>query len=89
MVREHVEVAVQTLEYDTFVMGTDKEGIVKLLEEASEVHGAWERGDPDGMADELADVVQAACNLAERFGIDLDAAMERCRHRNRVRGRYD
>ena len=88
MVREPLEVAVQTLEFDTFVMGTDKEGIVKLLEEASEVHGAWERGDPDGMADELADVVQAACNLAARYGIDLDAAMERCRERNHRRGRY-
>ena len=78
----------RTLEYDTFVMGTDKEGIVKLLEEASEVHGAWERGDPGGMADELADVVQAACNLAARFDLDLDAAMERCRERNHRRGRY-
>lgn len=78
----------RTLEYDTFVMGTDKEGIVKLLEEASEVHGAWERGDPDGMADELADVVQAAVNLAERFDLDLPAAMERCRERNHRRGRY-
>lgn len=78
----------RTLEYDTFVIGTDKEGIVKLLEEASEAHGAWERDDRRGMADELADVVQAAVNLAARFGIDLDAAMVRCRHRNRMRGRY-
>ena len=78
----------QTLEYDTFVIGTDKEGIVKLLEEASEAHGAWERDDRRGMADELADVVQTAVNLAARFDLDLDAAMERCRERNHRRGRY-
>lgn len=75
------------LEYDTFVMGTDKEGIVKLLEEASEVHGSWQH-DPDTIADELADCIQACCNLAERFGVDLPAAMERCRERNHRRGRY-
>lgn len=40
------------------------------------------------LADELADVVQAACNLAARYDIDLSAAMERCERRNRERGRY-
>ena len=39
-------------------------------------------------ANELADVVQAACNLAARYDIDLSAAMERCERRNRERGRY-
>lgn len=38
--------------------------------------------------DELADVIQATCNLAVRYGIDLSAAMERCEERNRTRGRY-
>ena len=40
-------------------------------------------------ADELADVIQAACNLADRYGIDLLAAMGRCEERNVKRGRYD
>lgn len=102
MVREPLEVAVQTLEFDTFVMGTDKEAALKPLEEAAEVFGAWQVYDTThedkntvmeqwlilDVADELADVVQAACNLAARYGIDLDAAMERCRERNHRRGRY-
>ncbi len=46
--------------------------------------GEW-RGD---LADELADVVQAACNLAARYDIDLASAMKRCEKRNRERGRY-
>lgn len=41
------------------------------------------------LADEIADVIQAACNLADRHGIDLQAAMERCEERNRKRGRYE
>lgn len=41
------------------------------------------------LADELADVVQAACNLADRYGIDLRAAMARCEERNCERGRYE
>lgn len=40
------------------------------------------------LADEIADVIQAACNLAERYGIDVAAAMQRCEERNRERGRY-
>ena len=39
-------------------------------------------------ADEVADCIQACCNLAARYGIDLQAAMERCEQRNRERGRY-
>jgi len=39
--------------------------------------------------DELADCIQACCNLADRYGIDLNAAMERCEKRNRDRGRYE
>lgn len=52
----------------------------------------WERKcndeQRDVLADELADVIQAACNLADRYGIDLQAAMVRCEERNRERGRY-
>lgn len=41
------------------------------------------------LADEIADVIQAACNLAARFGIDVGEAMKRCYQRNVERGRYD
>lgn len=40
------------------------------------------------LADEIADCIQACVNLADRYGIDLQAAMERCEERNRRRGRY-
>ena len=94
------------LDYDTFVMGTDKEAALKPLEEAAEVFGAWQvlahGAVLDSMthqppitehrqmrlADELADCIQACCNLAARFDLDLDAAMLRCRERNHRRGRY-
>jgi NTP pyrophosphatase (non-canonical NTP hydrolase) len=39
------------------------------------------------LADEIADCVQACCNLAARYGIDLQAAMNRCFERNHERGR--
>lgn len=85
------------------VQCTSKEQACKVLEEAAEVFGAWQRVDdadrnytfyeegnwhlPD-LADEIADVIQAACNLAYRYGIDVSAAMKRCEQRNRERGRY-
>lgn len=43
----------------------------------------------EDLADELADVITAACNLAGRYDIDLQAALDRCEQRNRERGRYD
>lgn len=43
--------------------------------------------EPLRLADELADVVQVACNLAARYGIDMGAAMKRCEQRQRERGR--
>lgn len=42
-----------------------------------------------GLADEIADCIQACCNLAHRYNLDLGAAMERCEQRNRARGRYE
>ena len=41
------------------------------------------------LANELADVVQAACNLAARYDIDLSAALRRVERKNRERGRYE
>jgi len=40
------------------------------------------------LADEIADTIQASCNLAARYNLDLQAAMRRCEQRNRSRGRY-
>ena len=40
------------------------------------------------LADELADCVTACANLADRYGIDLQAALDRVEQHNRERGRY-
>lgn len=40
------------------------------------------------LADELADCVTACVNLAARYGLDLQAAIDRVEQRNRERGRY-
>lgn len=45
-------------------------------------------GEREMLADEIADCIQACCNLADRYDIDLQAAMSRCEERNRKRGRY-
>lgn len=80
---------------------TDKEQAVKVLEEASEAREAWQAlGRPwaefvprerllDALADELADTITACANLAKRYGLDLQAAINRVEARNRERGRYE
>lgn len=40
------------------------------------------------LADEIADCITACVNLAERYHIDLQAAIGRVEERNRERGRY-
>ena len=81
----------------TFRMGTDKEAALKPLEEASEAYSEWQilpmhtDGTLEGteyLADEIADCVTACANLAERYGLDLQAALDRVEQRNRERGRY-
>lgn len=42
----------------------------------------------DDLADELADTITACANLAARYGIDLQAALDRVEAHNRERGRY-
>lgn len=68
-------------------LGTALVGIRRFAQEADERPDVgWERI----LADELADTIQAAVNLAAAHGItpeEMDAAMERCRERNRERGR--
>lgn len=76
----------------------DKAQALKLLEEAAEVFGAWQDWDRGtdfkpksriAVLDEIADVVQAACNLAAAFGVtDFAPYMQDCRIRNEERGRY-
>ena len=76
----------------------DKAQAMKVLEEAAEVFGAWQDWDHGtdyepvsriAVLDEIADVVQAACNLAATFGVtDFAPHMQDCRIRNEERGRY-
>lgn len=80
----------------------DPKGVAaKLLEEAAEAYGAWQiyaNTDTDFMreltwgpqlADELADVITAACDLAKVCGLDLQAALDRNECRQIERGRID
>lgn len=78
----------------------DKAQALKPLEEAAEVFGAWQVYDSDDMThvgynasvllDEIADTVQACCNLASALGVtDLTPYLAACEERNRERGRYD
>lgn len=87
-----------------FEMGTLKESAVKVLEEAAEVFASYQTLDREyarandekpympalrtDLEDEIADVIQAACNLAARYGLSVADGMERCEGRNRARGRY-
>lgn len=85
-----------TMTVRTFRHGTDKEAALKPLEEAAEVYAAWQvlrdnQGDAAvkrWAADEIADTITACANLAARYGLDLQAALDRVEQRNRERGRY-
>lgn len=79
----------------------DKAQALKVLEEAAEVFGAWqeyEYGTEEQrssesttyfIVNEIADTVQACCNLAAALGVDdLAPYLARCEERNRERGRY-
>lgn len=79
----------------------DKAHALKPLEEAAEVFGAWQVVHNDAEAgfdtkyekadlvDEIADTIQACCNLAAALGVeDLTPYFARCEERNRKRGRY-
>ena len=87
-----------------FEMGALKESAVKVLEEAAEVFASYQTLDREyarandekpympalrtELEDEIADVIQAACNLAARYNLNVADAMTRCEERNRARGRY-
>lgn len=87
-----------------FEMGALKESAVKVLEEAAEVFASYQTLEREyarandekpympalriDLEDEIADVIQAACNLAARYDLSVADGMERCEGRNRARGRY-
>ena len=85
-----------TITVRPFRMGTEKDAALKPLEEAAEVFGEWQilpvlsdmRGGTEYLANELADCITACVNLADRYGLDLQAALDRVEERNRERGRY-
>lgn len=77
----------------------DKAQALKVLEEAAEVVEAFKQRDPRdethigyataNVLDEIADTIQASCNLAASLGVtDLTPYLARCEERNRRRGRY-
>lgn len=81
----------------------DKAHALKPLEEAAEVFGAWQvlwdavegtsekrvHAARESLFDEIADTIQACCNLAASLGVDdLTPHLARCEERNRKRGRY-
>ena len=76
------------LTVNPFHMGSSKEAALKPLEESAEVFGAWQLDDEDALAYEIADCITACVNLADRYGIDLQAALDAVEKHNRERGRY-
>lgn len=71
---------------------------LKVLEEASETVEAFKKwlladrasAEFVDLMDEIADTIQASCNLASALGVtDLTPYLARCEERNRKRGRYD
>lgn len=78
----------------------NKPQALKVLEEAAEVVEAFKQRDPRDVThigyatanvlDEIADTIQACCNLASALGVtDLTPYLARCEERNRRRGRYE
>lgn len=70
----------------------DKAQALKVLEEAAEVFGAWQRYGAEDWKDvllaECADVIQATLNLVAALGVeDFRPWMRACELRNRERGR--
>lgn len=74
----------------------DKAQALKVVEESAEVFSAWEgwqtvedEGVREMLLDEIADTIQACCNLAAALGVDdMTPYLARCEERNRERGRY-
>lgn len=57
---------------------------------AEEVPADWANEELNDLMDEIADTIQASCNLAASLGVtDLTPYLARCEERNRRRGRYE
>lgn len=57
---------------------------------AEQVPADWADVEFNDLMDEIADTIQASCNLAAALGVeDLTPYLARCEERNRHRGRYD
>lgn len=57
---------------------------------AEKVPADWADTEFNDLMDEIADTIQASCNLAAALGVtDLTPYLARCEERNRRRGRYD
>ena len=84
----------------------DKAQALKPLEEAAEVYGAWQawrdstaelpesvlvsKWSRDDLLKEIADTIQACCNLAQALGCDdLRPYLADVEMKNRNRGRYE
>lgn len=80
----------------------DKAQALKPLEEAADVFAAWQEYEcgideqwsseslKRFLMDEIADTIQACCNLAASLGVtDMTPHLARCEVRNRSRGRYE
>ena len=64
---------------DDALGGDESDGFTRELVEAER----------ERLADEIADTITACANLAERYGLDLQAALRRVERKNRERGRYE
>lgn len=81
-----------------FVIGTEKSRMLKPLEEAAEVFGAWQEMDraPSRMRRsdvilECCDTIQAVANALASLGVTQDEVNKACaqvHERNEDRGRY-
>ena len=57
---------------------------------SEKVPADWADGELNDLMDEIADTIQASCNLASALGVtDLTPYLARCEERNRRRGRYE
>lgn len=57
---------------------------------SEKVPADWADAEFADLMDEIADTIQASCNLAAALGVeDLTPHLARCEERNRRRGRYE
>lgn len=87
------------LHVNPFVLSdeTEKQRVLKPLEEAAEIYGAWQEGRTGdfgrtSLMYEIADTITACVNLAESIGAEpsrLQAELRLVQMNNERRGRYE